>query len=446
MKRGLLLLLAMALVVGYAFADSQVDYSISGSATATIGYDLDGKTFGIKNETSADLTITFVEGSEEKGGEGTVYGWISLSGFSAKAGNNIVEEDVVFYDADDNDVTDSVKNNLGVDSIKAKSDFVITPPSITAKLMMGPAYLLITTKGADIDKASLDPDFIKEEAFGGNDVAASSFEDNDYNNLTLGVDTDVVDASVTLGTEDDWNGDSENAGLVAGEVSVSVAGATLGVNVSGLFGNNGGSIGEDADNPLAVGVNASYAASVGEGLSITPSVAYDLVKKGDALAHDILGGLSVGYNGLSTSVNVLYVIPAENQYKLLVKGSVSDGGMIPVVDVSLNGEYGMMDTDTEASAFALKADLSAGLGVAKPFVGVIYEQTLTEGVSGDDQSDFMMQVGTDITAVQNTTFTLKYASGDLTHEESAADYTADVFANDSGARLGEITFAIKISY
>ena len=62
------------------------------------------------------------------------------------------------------------------------------------------------------------------------------------------------------------------------------------------------------------------------------------------------------------------------------------------------------------------------------------------------RSDFMMEVGTDITAVQNTTFTLKYASGDLTHEESAADYTADVFANDSGARLGEITFAIKISY
>ncbi|ADN01154.1 hypothetical protein STHERM_c01800 [Spirochaeta thermophila DSM 6192] len=458
MKRGLMLLLALTVVASLAFAETsaQVEYSISGSATSTVGYDLDGKTFGIKNETSADLTITFVEGTEEKGGDGPVYGWIKLEGFSAKAGNNIVEEDVVLYDADGNDITEDVKSVLAssgvnVDSIKAKSDFVITPPSITAKLMMGPAYLLITTKDTDVNKASLEPDYIKEEAFGGSDVSAVSLDEDD-NTLTFGVDVDMVSASVTLGSNDDWNGSNENAGLISGEVSVNVAPVSLGVKTTGVFGKGGKSIGEDANNPLILGADLAVSVDA-SGISITPAVAYDFIKKGDESAQEVKGGVSVSYSGLSAGVDTIYVLPAEKESRLLVKGSVSepaDGGVVPVAGFGLKAEYGMSKNDNtkaEDSAMALTVDLDAALGVARPYAGVIYEQDLGDDATTDDaKTDLMIKVGTDITVVPNTTFTLQYASGDLTHEESVANYTADVYTNDSGARLGEITFAIKISY
>lgn len=446
MKKLMLVALALAVVAGFAFAETsaQVDYAISGSATTTLGYDLDGGVFGIKNETSSDLTITFVDGSEEKAGEGAVAGWISLSGFSAKAGANLGKEEVYGYNSD-GDQKDRVQDGSGNDA-SSYTDFVVTPPSVTAKIMMGPAYILITNADDSVGAASLDPSYIKEEAFGGADVAIVSADDSGYATIALGVDTEVFDALIIYGTEKDWNDATQpRLGLIGLNAFVGVDAFSLNAKLQAKYGANGESF-ATAGNPLTAGVDVSYGIGFGDN-NVTPKVAYDVKVEGNTTDQEVGFGVSASIAAISMGVDGLYVIPGATgaDSKLLVKANITeatgDDGALPVVGLALNFEYGMMGDD---SALAGDFTFDAALGVASPYVGVIYEQDL--GTVDQDENDFMLKVGTTLNVIDMVTFELAYKSGDLLQDADPTDPSVDLYTNDSAGKLGEITFATTISY
>ena len=137
------LLLVVLLAAGSAGLYGQMaigtNFTISGDATATAGYDIDEEVFGFKNESNSDIRIELVaKQSSMKPGEmmDGWYGSIELKDFQ------------IIIDSDEEDSTEFVDSAMiGADGTpevtKSRTGLYIEAPDIVATLKNGPLFLKI---------------------------------------------------------------------------------------------------------------------------------------------------------------------------------------------------------------------------------------------------------------------------------------------------------------
>ena len=229
------LLLVVLLAAGSAGLYGQMaigtNFSVTGSATATVGYDIDDEQFGFKNESSANIKIGFVFCADDADGDckvnnsekvdmsGGWYGSIELKDFRIAIDSD-EEDSTQFVDttaasgsatwAPYDDVTPHKK---GVEQKKSRTGLYVIEPTIVAQLKNGPLWLKIFS--APDSKADLVA-HIENDAVADDDYAAESDDDAKDVGLDLAghgvsVGYTTADLSIALGvmSEVPYDSDSE---------------------------------------------------------------------------------------------------------------------------------------------------------------------------------------------------------------------------------------------
>jgi hypothetical protein len=269
-------------------------------------------------------------------------------------------------------------------------------------------------------------------------------------------------------------------------------------------------------NPAALGLSAAYDVSMMGDLVLTPEVGVDLVFQENAAAdlltdYQVGGGVFLSWAAMGLDEEDADYLTLEDQEttsgvglgasyksdhltyrdgtdfattrdnmiatKLGLYEDDGDDGYLPLVggaavvnfnQVLANDDIGS-DGREAYSQFGLGLEANVELGVAKPFVGLITGTTKLQeaDLNGDgDTNDtvngvpeaavdpgFTMNVGTDITVIPNTTFTVEYKSGDLTTDDNNVtdydpnDYTISAGVDTGGgSKLGELMVSTTIEY
>jgi hypothetical protein len=207
------------------------NFSVTGSATATVGYDIDDEQFGFKNESSSDISIGFVwctneasmadenedgmiggkfgnctvNNSDKVGSSGWV-GTIELKEFRVIIDSNTFGDDTKTHEF----VTDGERypgNNpytTAREQTKGTSGLFVDPPTIVAKLKNGPLYVQIFDMPAS--KADLvghiEDDKDGDNAAESNDDKQDVGLDLDWQGLTFGYTT--ADLSIAVGVASEY--------------------------------------------------------------------------------------------------------------------------------------------------------------------------------------------------------------------------------------------------
>ena len=303
------LLLVVLLAAGSAGLYGQMaigtNFSVSGDATATVGYDIDDEQFGFKNEFNSDISIGLVwctnEASmadeNEDGMIGGTFGNCTVNN-SDKVGSSgwvgtielkdfrVIIDSNTFGDDEDSPEFLTAGERYGdnpyimgatkpSEATKKRSSLFVDPPTIVAKLQNGPLYLQI------FDKPASEADLIAHiENDEDGDNAAESNDDKkdvglnlDWPGVTVGYTT--ADLSIAIGIASEQPYDSaavkdDLATKIVDETKAETAGshavsAVLNVNVGpakldlafvqGLeTGDDADEVADDSDDDTAVGV------------------------------------------------------------------------------------------------------------------------------------------------------------------------------------------------
>ena len=207
MKKLSLLLLVLALGSAGLYGQMAIgtNFSISGEATGTAGYDIDDEVFGFNTESSANIKIELVAKQSTSNDEtvdmsGGWYGSIELNNFQ------------VLIDSDEEDSTEFVKEEgmMMADGTvskptKERTHLYVVEPEIVAMLINGPLFLKIFA--APSNKADLvlhieDDEDNDHKAEGDDDGKDVGSEINKGHGITLGYDTADLDLEIGVSSEE----------------------------------------------------------------------------------------------------------------------------------------------------------------------------------------------------------------------------------------------------
>ena len=264
MKKLSLLLLVLALGSAGVYGQMAIgtNFSISGDATATAGYDIDDQVFGFKNEFSSNIKLELVAKQSSKKPEEMMAGWygsIELNDFR------------IIIDSDEEE-TELLQTADG-DPASVRSKLWVTDPEIVATLKNGPLFMKIYA--APDNKADLvahiendeDDDHVAEGNDDGDDVGS---EINKGSGITLGYDTDDLDLAIGISSENEFKEGDEHSDstytagpyAVSADLGVNVGPATLDVSFSqGLKNDEDTTPHPDDDN---TGIGAKLTTTFGE--------------------------------------------------------------------------------------------------------------------------------------------------------------------------------------
>jgi hypothetical protein len=343
------------------------DFSISGNATATLGYDLDDEQLGFKNAFASNISLTLVpEDSASKTGDGSDWvGMIELNKFQ------ILIDPEFDDDQFDEQLIEDGRNRYGA--------LVVTEPEIVAKLVNGPLSLKFHSEPGNV-AGKVDP--VEDDKNDDDDYAAED-EDVDLHHdksgagVAFGYNTD--DLGITLGITSDVAYDSDTKGgwHVSGDVKVDVGPATVEFQVvQGIQskGDDGEKVGD-----ASTGVAGKISGGDGD---LTLSGALDVVLTGEpdieatedmneSLKWEV--GAAAGFALTdSTSFDAEFIYSLDGMVASDIKAILSDnGGLVEGLSFSLT--WGMFDFVNGSEAIdaadtmnnkvdmLLKADLSYGL-------------------------------------------------------------------------------------
>ena len=282
------LLLVVLLAAGSASLYGQMmigtEFTVSGDAKATVGYNIDNEQFGFKNESNSSIKLELVaeqsvNNGEMVGMEGWV-GYIELNDFKIVIDSG--EEDSPAF-------ATGATGTLGMDDMMEPmvdvaletdhSGLVVTAPSIVAKLKNGPLFLKIF--GAPGNEAGL-IDAIENDEDGDND-AESDDQPNDVHTdlggagVTLGYTTDDLSVALGITSDEDYDAGTpeDNSYAISADLGVDVGPAKLDLQVvQGLAAAE--DMDADADD---TGVAGKLTTTFGD---IELNAGADLVMTGDA--------------------------------------------------------------------------------------------------------------------------------------------------------------------
>jgi hypothetical protein len=445
------LFVSVLLLAGSLFADAPVFEAkpgISGSATLTFGVALDNPVAtGFFNDSSTNITLGLVnKGSDEKGGkEGEeVYGWIKLKDFE----------------------------------LKVDGELKIGKPGIEAKLFLGPVFINILGVDDTTNKAGL----FNKAVIGAttNDVTKS--QKPEFKGFAIGLkDSSVVDLTVGVTSKFDWTGSTAasaatykldtSSATPAVVVDKAAAAATSNANTSNVYDFYvgvavkavPGLTAELAANlttettaaatattaattagVIGAAAKVGYEVAIAEGMKLTPSVGFDLTYNTAAgattpMAYQLSGDVSFVLPGgkkkvkfteeveYAPGVNVKFTMDSATTSNMDLGVYVFDGDIIPVLD--LLAVFEMNALGQTGSLMGIGVNASATIDMLSPYAKFSYAQTAVAPATPAAKT--LLEVGVDIKAITNTTFTLKYTSGNLTA---------------TTAELGKITFDTKIAF
>lgn len=484
------LLVALAVLVSFgAFAQVSLDYAVTGSATMTWGMDLDTAEHGFLSETAStmDLSITLDPSEVTASGSG-VYGEITLSGFGVAIGDG---QGVKWGDAVKS--YDKDGDNYGVDDPAVNSDFAtkiaegqeeydytwiqtgiaVTTPDVAAKIVLSDALFL---------QIASNPNF--NINFAAEAVDGDGFASNDIENkggVLLGYMSDIADVNVQLATQNNWEAGDDGADATryafGADVTVKPADIvtlTAAVNYTELYdgpNDDGDPIGTDTlvgvnvdltpidmlsvnlgfdallGDDTAMDLDISIPVTVTDAISVTAAGSY--VTTGadgdDGKVDAKLSAAMTGDFALSVDVmldDVMTTAGDDLQFDLEVAGSynyaLSDSTYIkPGFSFGYDMNYVDNDREFESNSDDKKSTFNAYDADTNPtgVVGATADNGWDEVRNGEFDDEVTLEVYLEAGLIDNTVFTLKYATDQLLSDDY---YTG----NDPGV----FTFATVISY
>ena len=252
MKKLSLLLLVLAIGSAGLYGQMAIgtNFSISGDATATAGYDLDEGVFGFDNANSANIKIELVAKQSSKKPEEMMAGWygsIELNDFQIVIDSDNEEDDTKFLRDDG--------------TTPGYTRLYVVEPEIVATLKNGPLFLKIFAQPdnkADLVAAveNDDPDDDDYKAVGDDDPNDVGTEINKGHGITLGYDTADLDLAVGVSSEDEFDVDGNNTQgpyAVSADLGVEVGPARLVISFAQGIKNNEDATPEDNDDDTGIG-------------------------------------------------------------------------------------------------------------------------------------------------------------------------------------------------
>ena len=478
------LLLVVLLAAGSAGLYGQMaigtNFSLSGDAKTTAGYDIDDSHFGFKNDASADIKIELVaeqSTSNMMGDDMMEPGWvgsIELKDFKIIIDSDD-EDSELRYDADqcqDDLDNDGVKENqLPINKCEktttSRSHLIVEAPDVTAKLKNGPLFLQIHSapdNEADLVAHIEDDEVSEGDPMG--DRTAESDDDGKDVGLDLGgagiaLGYDSGDLKVALGITsslgwDDAKKPNEGSFVVSADMGVSLGPAGLKLQVvQGLKGEK-----DTTANADDTGFAAELSTSFGEGRAITLRGGADVVMTGDAdnvettdvnesMDFEFGAGADVTLVAMDdnkTTLGADYIYSTKRDVASDVMVKLDDsGGLVDRLGMGLT--WGLFDINggNEAADAAnhrnnvmdmflegkLSYKLDAMGGALTP------QATVTLNQLDDDAADVGLKIAAVLTeAVPATEFGLQWESTQLTDGEGSS----------KKAKQGEVTAWAKITY
>jgi len=413
MKKLSILLIGLLLVTGFAFAQ---DVTVKGDATITFGVDLNNMATGFSNAASSSISLAWMSGDESKGTQG----WINLTGwkisyasddavtvgaptvsagwmfdpvtitiYSAPTFSGTNAASFVFADEDDPDDVATVELSAANTGDPA-GEYSTT----------GTWYLFDVANG-DRDDIPDNAVLIDSDPYGDGsaelywvaDTIPSNTSTPGFQGITATIDLGVASVDLMLASDGTWAENAVNAYATGLKVTADVGPATVNAGVFyGPFavpGDLGATGGVSAVvGPLTIGLGADYWA---------PDEAWDA--RADVSAA--VAGISV-----ASTTYVADATPMQIDEQVVVDASGVVEGL------GLTNTFQMVDIMQFYSIYnetALSYDTMMGV---KPFTTVGYEYVTASGA--DPATTISLEAGVELTGfVENTVFTIKYASDDL---------------------------------
>ena len=433
----LLLVLAMGSAGLYGQMAIGTNFTISGDATATAGYDIDDGVFGFKSASSANIKLELVAKQSSMKPEEMMSGWY---------GSIELKDFKIIIDSDEED-TELLKTEDG-DPASVRTKLIVTEPDIVATLKNGPLFMRIFA--APSNKADLvvhveddeDDDYKAEGDDDGKDVGS---EINKGHGITLGYDTDDLDLAVGVSSEEEFSegdehGDSSyTAGpyAVSADLGVEVGPARLDLSfVQGLKNDEDTTPQADDDD---TGIGAKLTTTFGD---IKISGGADVQMSGDADDPNTKMNEQMDWEaGVNATVSLTQATSLTSDFITSSRNAVAtdvaveltdDNGLVESLDISL--KWGMFDInggDDAAGAAMTENDQSDLLVQGKLDYGIeALGGTLTPGttvtVNQLDGSEDHTYVGLEVRAILTdavpaTTFGLKWATDRLIDSGATAE-------------------------
>jgi hypothetical protein len=438
------------------------EFTISGDATATVGYNIDNEQFGFKNASSSSIKLELVakqsvDNADMVGMQGWV-GSIELNDFKIiiDSGDEDSPEFLTSETMEDDEMT------MEDEAAKAETDrsgLIVTAPSIVAKLKNGPLFLKIFdgpgNEAGLIDAIEDDED--NDYAAEGND------QDNDVHTnlggmgITVGYTTDDLGVELGITSDEDYDGeyadrpDDDPAGTpedssfaISADLKVNVGPADLQLQVvQGLMAEEDKDL--EADD---TGVGALLKTTFGD---ITLSGGADLVMTGEendeATPEDDSMSFETGIGAdmtltENTMFGARYIYSSVQSVASDVEVSLKDtGGLVDRLSMGLtwgifdlnNGDKAGGPTENDSMDMLVKGNLSYALdamgGKLTPGAELVLNQ-----VDGGDSTVELTVKAVLTEAIPATEFGLQWKTGQL----------FDV--GDTMAKSGTVTAWAKISY
>ena len=463
------LLLVVLLAAGSASLYGQMminqEFTVSGDATATVGYNIDNEQFGFKNESSASIKLELVPEMSIDNSE--------MVGMAGWVGSIELNEFKIIIDSGDEDSTEFVSTSPMMDDpmtmdkdekvaeAKNRTGLIVTKPTIVAMLKNGPLFLKIFA--APGNEAGLIGAIEDDED--DDNRAESDDQPNDVHTdlggagVTLGYDSDDLDVAVGITSDEDYDGDypdrkddvakgtPEDASFVLSvDLTVDVGPASLQVQVvQGLMAE------EDMDKKADdTGVSALLKTTFGD---ISLSGGADLLMTGDendeSTREDESMYFETGLNAdMTLTENTMfaakYIYSSEQDVASDVEVSLKDtGGLVDRLGMGLtwglfdlnngNAADDAADTENDSMDMLVKGDLSYVLDAMGGKLTPSAELTLNQ-VDGGDSTLGLTLKAVLTEAVPATEFGLQWK-------------TAQAFdVGDLDGTSGTVTAWAKISY
>jgi len=406
------LLLVVLLAAGSASLYGQMmvgtDFSISGDAKATAGYDLDKEAFGFKNDASANIKFEVVAKNSSDNGMMEADGWvgvIELKDFKIIIDSDDEDSDLRYKAAecqDDSDM-DGIEENQQAPmdcatTETSRSGLIISKPDISAKLKNGPLFLKIHSapeNKADLVAAVEDDDNTEGDPMGGraaesDDVDLDVGTDLGGAGISLGYDGgDALMVAVGITSTQAWDADDPDAGsfAVSGELGVNLGPAGLKLQVvQGLKGDGVEGMTDNDNTGVAGELKTTFGVvelTAGADVAITQDEDVEVDDMGNEAPEDESMYFEVGLGAdvtlaeikdaegmvtASTKFKTNYIYSSKQEVASDVKVSLDDtGGLVDRLGMGLtwglfdisNGQIGHADlTHNEEMDMFVEGELS----------------------------------------------------------------------------------------
>ena len=404
MKKALVILLALSMVFA-AFADDPAVLNeiaeFKGSATVTWGVDLDAKSTGFRNDTSASLKFNLInDGSKSTTGEG-VWGEIAVSLDS--------DDGVRYVDGS----WETVK--VTVDKAKLHINDMIAVGILSGSNAYGKYEPITAVKSKG---------HFPTANVGGNVKQGITLEVALPDLLDLNIDFRSEDITDADGTKADYT-NNYGIGTSLAVKAVENLNLKLGFGID-FYGNN----------PWGLSASADYKLGLSDTMYLKPQVAFTMTDAADS--GKIAAALLVGWGSENQDTNIKWISQkVSDGFSVATEIPFASNAAIPlcvgvwdstfVENLKVGAQFHMDNLSDFDAGNTLAFEFAYTLGDIKPAFAFAMDN------GGDLAWTDALKIcfTLDYTGIANTTFTLGYESGNL---------------KASTAQIGQIWTSAKISF